>query len=328
MTRDPHVSAARRGWQEHVGDGIRRDHRVSCSRSGDRRPRGRCSCPWSWWRPTARGRRRERAAPFFGTLAEARAAKRREQVAAADRRIAARHGLERRPVEGEQCVFEYFTRWLRRSEHRLAPGTLYDRATAYRKYLHATFGRLRVIDVTAQTVEDWLHDSIADGSRYWPLRSAFFTLQAMLGDAARKGHISWNPCVAVDFPAVPERTRRDFLTADEYRRLVAACVTSTERLYVGLAGEAALRRGEICGLKSGDLVLDANPGPTLKLSNNIVRVTGRGLAERPPKGGKARTVALTPTLAALLREHVAAHAPLPGDYLFTSPVDGGAVKPD
>lgn len=328
MAASSDIDRPRRGWQEHAGDGVRRDHRVSCVRSRDRRAGGRCSCPWSWWRPSVPGRARERSAPFFGTLGEARDAKRRQQVHAIDARSLWREQRAQLPAEGELTVFDYFTRWLQQNEKRLAPGTVEQRANSYRSHLHPVFGAVRVMDVTAQQVENWVHDTLGSGAKYWPMRSAFNTLQAMLGEAARKRHIDWNPCMAVDLPEMPQRVRRDHLTMDEYRAVVAACETPQERLWVRLAGEAGLRRGEVAGLKASAVDLDAEDGPELLVAVNIVHVKGAGLIERPPKGGKTRIVSLTPTLVQLLREHIDTNDLTGDDYLFTSPGGEGTVKPD
>ena len=290
----------RRGWQEHAGDGLRRDHRITCPRSRDKRRHGRCSCPWSWWRPQVPGKPRARSAPFFGTLGAARDAKRRQQVEAVDKRTAWREHRAQLPAEGEQSVFDYFTRWLKQSEKRLSPSTIEQRAASYRSHLHPVFGGVRVVDITAQLVEDWVHTSLGSGAKYWPVRSAFQTLQAMLGEAARKRHIDWNPCMAVDLPEVPERVRRDHLNMEEYRAVVEACETVPEQLWIRLAGEAGLRRGEVAGLKVSAVDFDADEGPELMVSVNIVHVKHHGLVERPPKGGKTRIVSLTPTLVRLL----------------------------
>ena len=44
---DPPAARARRGWREKVEPGLYRAHRLGCARSADRRPGGRCDCPFS-----------------------------------------------------------------------------------------------------------------------------------------------------------------------------------------------------------------------------------------------------------------------------------------
>ena len=277
---------------QSVGGGIRRDHTVSCPRTRQQdKSRGhRCECPFSWWEPQVAGQPRKRGR-HYGTLSEAKAIKRRQEVdAGAARAEAAANGS--RPVvrEGDRTVFDYYARWLRHDEKRLAPGTITERARVYERHLHATFGAVRVADVSPQLIEDWIHAKQQAGVTYWPIRTAFNSFAAMLSTAANKRHIEWNPAGAVDLPPEPVRDRRDHMLTAEYRQTVEACDGDEEALWVRLAGEAGLRRGEIAGLRPERIDFDARE---LLVSANMVQVRGIGLVERPPKGGKNRFVALS-----------------------------------
>lgn len=317
----------RSGWAQPHGGGIRRDHTVDCPRTADRLALSgkKCRCPFSWWMPQVGGQPRKRAR-HYGSLGQARTIKRQQEVDAQTARVdaAATHGSVI-VNEGHRAVFDYYARWLRHDEKRLAPGTITERARVYERHLHATFGAARVADVSPQMIEDWLHAQQQAAVTYWPTRTAFNSLAAMLSTAAKKRHIEWNPTLAVDLPPEPVRDRRDHLTTDEYRAVLDACQTDEERLWIRLAGEAGLRRGEIAGLAPERVDVNACE---LLVSVNVVQVRGVGLVERPPKGGKPRIVAVSRALADALSTHIDAEHIATDAYLFTSPTDGGAVKPD
>lgn len=184
---------------------------------------------------------------------------------------------------------------------------------------------MRVGTVTVRQIEDWWLAKTADGTGYWARRQAFHTLQHMLSVATRKRHIDWNPTTAFDLPDPPRRVARDHLTLREYRSVLAACASSEELLWVRLAGEAGLRRGEIAALRRRCVDVDLGE---IVVEASIAHVTGAGVVERPPKSGSARIVAIGPSLSAAIAEY-AEHEQLHAeDRLFRSPFDGGPVRPD
>jgi integrase len=324
----PAIKRARSGWAEFVGGGIRRDHRLSCGRSAQRlrvpAPGARCRCPYSWWSPQVCGRRRRRER-LYGTLANARQLKRQQELDACVERVELKCAAGRHePVDGLLTIDAYYARWLERDAGRIAPGTSALREGLYRNHLSATFGHMQVIDLDAQSIEDWLHAQQRAGVGYWATKGAFHALQAMFSSAVRKHHVPWNPTSAVRLPAEPVRLERDHMTAVEYRAVVAACTSTAERLWIRLSGEAGLRRGEICALRGERMDTDAHE---LLVSASIVHVRGRGLVERPPKSGKSRIVSIPPSLVELINSHVALLDLGPADLLFESPA-GGAMKPD
>lgn len=86
-------------------------------------------------------------------------------------------------------------------------------------------------------------------------------------------------------------------TLEEFERMVAAAARlgDVELAIVLLGGEAGLRRGEIAGMKAGDV----EPDGTLQIRRTIVVIDGQRVAH-VPKSGKARRVPATPRLLEVL----------------------------
>lgn len=96
-----------------------------------------------------------------------------------------------------------------------------------------------------------------------------------------------------------------------------------EVVWVRLAGEAALRRAEIAALKANHIDFDAL---TILVEEQMVYAKAHGLKQRLPKGGRARIVAISPSLAAVLRDYITERKVEPDARLFTAR-RGGDLHP-
>lgn len=307
------MNAPRRGWIEQEGGGVRREHRIDCPRTRDRRPGGRCLCPRTWWLPIVLGGSRVRSGPFYGSLGQARAAKKAQGLRAQQAR---REAGRLRARDGHVTVRSYYGRWLRLGSERWSPLTLDSRSAFFRRMIDERFGHVLVPEVTPQMVEDWIADELAGGRGYRSVEFAYGCLRAMFDAAVSKRHIPWNPVSVVELPAPPPKVqRRDHLTEAEYRNLVAACKTITDELFVRLAGEAGLRRGEICALRRSYIDFDARE---ITVHKTVVQPNGSPPVEKLPKAGKPRIVSLTTAVCDLLASYTDSQGIHGDDLLFRS----------
>lgn len=313
--------ALRSGWGESMGGGIRRDHRVACSSSQDRRRGRRCSCPFSWWGSVVHGSERVRSRSF-GTLAEARAAKQAQLVEARVRRALVPVERQRRADSRDGVtVFSYYSRWLKKNAERWSPNSVYIHDYMYRKHMHERFGSMLLGDLNPTMLEAWFA-AVVEASGYHTAATAFRSLRGMLREAMRQRVIDWCPADAVRVPPRPDKGRRDHLTLDEYQRLVAACETTLEQISVRVAGEAGLRRGEVCALRPSSIDLDACH---ITVSASISSRRDGVPVEVAPKGKRTRIVAISTSLRALLAHHIEAEGLGADEYLFQSPTMGDGV---
>lgn len=280
------------GWAESFyGTGIRRDHRVACPTSKDRRTTRRCKCPFSFWAVIDGERERKKAASY----AEAKRLKAwyaaQQSPRAASSRVVESRG------EAQETVRAHFARWMRWGEtgrHKpWSPATIANRDKAWRLCIEGRIDHLPVSSITPSLLDEWIEQMLAEGRGHRSAQMAFETIRALLGRLTKRRVVEWNAALVVDFPP-PARAddrvgERDFLLPVEYRQLLTSLSCLRGRTLVRLATEAAMRRGELCALVWNDIDFDADPC-LVTVSRTVVR--GDALIEKATKGDSLRAVAV------------------------------------
>lgn len=142
------------------------------------------------------------------------------------------------------------------------------------------------------------------GSRQAQL--AYTLLHAVFRRAVRSGHIRQSPVEAVDKPAHEGKQGRAIEGAD-WQRL--APIISGDVAFA-LACFAGLRRGEVLGLRRGDIDLEAG---LIRVERQRVRVKGQLVTAPPKSSAGVRIVPISPELAPILCKAV--RNLLPAAYL-------------
>jgi integrase len=165
------------------------------------------------------------------------------------------------------------------------------------------------------------------------IANALVPLREMLGHAVEWDYLRVNPAVGVKRPKVERDERMHVLEPDEVRRLLDAATAEDRKRHPGEPGRAqgrtllllavttGVRRGELCGLRWGDVDWQ-------KWRLWVRRNVGSDGAFRPPKSKTSvRAIGVTPTLVSALRLHrMASRFKGEGDLIFPSergtPLDG------
>jgi integrase len=324
---DPPAGRARRGWREKVEPGLYRAHRLNCARSADRRPGGRCDCPFSIVVPGA-ARGTTRTLTVAGTLTEARRRRARLRVAERPARVVSSSS----PV----TLDEFAAQYLRAREAVLAPAAVYTIEESYRLRVSPALGGLTLDQLTRERIEAWLAELVRASTSRRMVTKTVAALRVILAAAAEWGRIEANPAAGLRLP--PEETHEEqpverVLTLGQLRQLVAEGATSTRQAaLLRVAGEAGLRRGELIGLRWPDLDLSAR---RLQVRRSVWHErTGpeRGRAiEKATKGRRRRAVAISADLAAALGDlyaHEVIEGGAPADGLVWPGAKGGTMAAD
>lgn len=131
-------------------------------------------------------------------------------------------------------------------------------------------------------------------------------LHAAFRRAVRSGHIRQSPVEAVDKPDHEGKQGRAIEGADW--QLLAPIIR--ESVAFSLACFAGLRRGEVLGLRRGDIDLEAG---LIRIERQRVRVRGQLVTAPPKSSAGVRIVPISPELAPILTK--AARYLLPAAYL-------------
>lgn len=131
-------------------------------------------------------------------------------------------------------------------------------------------------------------------------------LHAAFRRAVRSGHIRQSPVEAVDKPDHDGKQGRAIEGADW--QLLAPIIR--ESVAFSLACFAGLRRGEVLGLRRGDIDLEAG---LIRIERQRVRVRGQLVTAPPKSSAGVRIVPISPELAPILTKAV--RYLLPAAYL-------------
>jgi integrase len=292
-TRNPSATARAQRWREQIEPGIYRAHRVACTASTDRRRGRRCECSYQILVPgPVPGR--TRMLTLKGTITEARATKRRLQA-------------QGRPVapkdeHPDETLDAFTARYLRAKSATFSPHTIKSIETEYRLRIAPSLGHLRLSEVTRERVEIWLADLTRRASSRRMVTQSVASLRMILSTAVSWDRIQVNPAARLQLPA-PETHQRQsverVLTEDQLTRLFTDG-PGTLRIATMLraAAEAGLRRGEIIGLRWGEVHLDER---RIEVRRSVWHVDG-AWGEKTAKGRRARQVAISEATCTLFAE--------------------------
>ena len=237
------------------------------------------------------GRRRRRKVTVRGT-------KRDAQRALTEARSLHDHGIDIEP--SRITLGEYLERWLRDyAEPNVAPSTL-RRYRGICRVVAELLGELRLQALRPVHVQ----------AMYSHLRERSLAPRTILHHhrvlkEALRHAVGWqllerNPADAVSAPRA-ERKEMQSLSVDGVERLLNACEDGDQRRLISTAVFTGLRLGELLGLRWDDLDLEARTAMIRRTAQYLGR---EGVKLRTPKTSRSRrTISLSPSTVALLREH-------------------------
>lgn len=290
MTAATPTPRLKRGKSEPIGNGLRRDHTVACTATGNPED---CDCPYSFWLPRTTPRRRVKV---HGSLSEALALKQRYQqhkepqvLAALRSQAVATIPLPRAATAATPTLGEWVERLFAHTWRQLSPRTLKMRRSVYRQRILPHLSELLIDEIAADVIEDWLAVLIDVDGRTRAVESAYEVLRAIIGAwTNRQGRP--NPVSAVKHPRdlhrESVRARDRVLTRGQYEQLLAACMSRSEHVLIRTAVECGLRTGELCGLQRRHIDVDGQ--------SIVIERQGRSPTT---KNGRTRRVIMTEALA-------------------------------
>ena len=172
-----------------------------------------------------------------------------EQAVQALEEFQAGRCLERRHPEQELTVSRWLRYWL---EQVVRPSrsasTLHGYTMIVRNHLIPGLGTVRLRELTADQVQQYLNGKQAEGLCANTVRKHHSVLHNALEHARRQGLVDDNVVELAVRPAAHQPVHH-YYDAETMQRLFQALEGSSIELAVKLAGYLGLRRSEICGLK-------------------------------------------------------------------------------
>jgi integrase len=198
--------------------------------------------------------------------------------------------------------------WLPARAGGLRPSTAASYAQLIRNYVHPTIGSTQLakvdgamLNVLYQTLltegRTEVRRGLGPGLSPKTVQNVHGMLTKAFRDAVRWGRLVRNPCDAAD----PPRGRSPEMaawTADELRRFIASTAEHRWSAIWTLIATTGMRRGEVLGLRWGDVDLDAG---TVTIRSTRIRYGTTVEASTPKTARGNRTIAIGPTVVAMLR---------------------------
>jgi integrase len=269
---------------------------VRHSRGCGSRAGGRCSCSPAFQAQTWSPRDQKVIRKTFRTISAAKAWRQ-------DASVALRKRTMRAPTQ--TTVRMAWAAWLKgaqegwvrtRSGDPYKPSALRSYEHGMRKRVLPEIGGVRLSDVTRVDLQDLADRWLSHGLDPSTIRNTLMPLRALFRRALSRGEIAVNPTAGLELPAV--RGRRDRIATPEEAAALIVAAPEGDRALWATAFYTGLRRGELMALRWEDFDLEVG----------LIRVERawdmrEGLIEPKSRAG-TRTV----PIAAILREHLVAHA--------------------
>ncbi len=209
---------------------------------------------------------------------------------------------------------ELARRWLEAAEHRVSHKTHTGYSWHVRHYISPALGSMRAESLRPAHIEAALA-TWAAGTRKDKEQGAisqrtvahiFNTLRTLLRWSVKMGALVRNPADAVEPPRYIRKEMRA-LDAVGVTELLGAARNTELQAIIAVAIGTGLRRGELLGLRWSDIDLDAR---RLTVRRSVETIKGITTTKPPKTARSARTIALPPFVADVLRAERAAQARL------------------
>jgi integrase len=274
------------------------------------------------------GKRRRKWHSFKGT-------KRQAQIESARLISVVQAGSYLEP--SKTTVAEYLEKWLEHIKSQVSPRTAERYGELARKNIAPLIGSVALTKLTPMAISTAYSTALTNGRRDGggglaprTVHHCHRVLKQALAQAVRWQLLSRNPADAADPPKV-ERATMTTYDLKQTGELIGAMRGTGLFIPTLLAVLLGMRRGEIAALRWRSVDLDAGQVAVVESAeqmNGTVRL-------KPPKGGRARTVALAQTIVDELRAHRIEQAQnllklgvrLSEDHFVCAHADGRMMQP-
>jgi integrase len=245
---------------------------------------------------------RQRSAGTFATEALATRAWQKAEDKLSEGRLGdARRGRQRfaRYVEEQ---------WL--PHHQMEARTRENYSYYLRRHILPAFGMMRLVEIQAVDVREWVTDMKDAGLSPTVIRSCFAILSAIFTTAFNDQLTAQHPCRGVRTPPVPKKMRA-IVTPSQFEQICTSLPNDGARLLVETDIETGLRWGELTELRPADIDV---PSRVLTVSRVVLELVpkfhpdgDRFLIKQYPKDREHRRLKLNEQVLDALTAHITAN---------------------
>jgi len=198
---------------------------------------------------------------------------------------------------------DFLDEWLAGQDARLKPSSHHSYVIASKR-LKRHLGRCRLQALTPLQIETFYAELLDHGGRNGEalapktVKNTHVVLRKALADAERLGLVQRNAAAAARGPSV---TRSEMMTwsSDQLKEFLAVAQHSRMRNAFTILASTGMRRGELLGLRWGDVDFDSSQ---IAIVQTVSKVNGRIVVGQPKTSGSRRTVYVHDTTMKALRQ--------------------------
>lgn len=235
--------------------------------------------------------------------------------------------LRRPPGSARLTVTEFLRRWLAGREGAVAPKTMEREKSIVEQHVVPVIGHLWLREVSPSDVQEVILRARERGLGQGSVRNVHAVLHRAFRHAVEMELMFDNPCDRVK-PGRYQPRQPELPPVEKLAELLRVAEATPLGPLVMLAVATGMRRGEVLGLKWGDVDLERG---VLKVQRSLSLANGR-LYEREAKARSTRVVPLSEMAESALRKQrerwreLCGREPGADDYVFARE-DGTAQRP-
>lgn len=208
-------------------------------------------------------------------------------------------------TDSKITIYEWIDTWLEvYIEPNVSPTTLSRYKGMIQRYIKPVIGHMQVQQLNTLAVQAWVNGlkvSPASGKEMSAatVKHAYHVLKGCMDKAVLAGIIPRSPCIGI---MLPKGQKKPPVVYDEQqiKQLIAAAKGTEMELIIDIELCLGLRRGELLGLRWGDIDWDKNQ---IHIVNNRVVVDGKSVVKDPKTESSRRTVDVPAQLIQKLHKH-------------------------
>jgi integrase len=232
-----------------------------------------------------------------------------------------RRGILGDPRAGRMSVGEYSEKWLRQRAN-LSARTRELYAHVIEKHINRELGHISITALSSSRVRSW--NARLAGEHQATSAKAYRLLSAIMKTAVLDGIIASTPCT-IRGAGVERSAERPVATPTDIRRLEEE-MPDRLRLAVTLAAWCQLRRGEILGLRRGDVDLD---GRVIHIRHNrTFSMRGEAIEKEPKSRAGSRVLAVPEKVLRRLTSHIDRYVRDEVDAYVICDANGQPISPN
>ncbi|MGH9170880.1 MAG: tyrosine-type recombinase/integrase [Acidimicrobiales bacterium] len=228
----------------------------------------------------------------------------------------------------QATVLQTLRAWLDSKRAVLSPSTVDRYRIAIKHVEESPAGGLLVSKLRPHHIEDLYASLLADGQSGSSIRKVHWALRGALAWAHRRGYTTVVATDGIELPPLGERKLRPPSSENVWAVIERALEANPEwGTLIAFVAWTGCRRGEVCGLRWGDLDFERRSALFVR---SVVAIPG-GVQVKGTKTGDVRRIALGTHTISLLLDHRATCCSravaggvgrLPDGYVFSPSLDG------